>query len=374
MKTIIYFLGFLLPFTLIAQSVNGTIQHNGLTREYSVYVPTMYNANTTVPLVLNLHGYTSVNWQQEFYGDFRPIADTANFIIVHPNGTLDANNNRYWNVGFFPSTVDDVGFLLALIDTLSATYNIDPNRIYSTGMSNGGFMSYRLACETARFAAIASVTGGMTTSVYNNCAPTKPIPVMEVHGTADPTVAYGGSAINLHTDSVVKYWVNKNHCNPVPSITNVPNTNQVDGATAEHHVYIGGDNGTSVELYRIIGGGHTWPGAGFTIGVTCQDFSASKEIWRFFSQYSLSTNIANGVSFENQFALFPNPAHNELSIQSKTSKIHSLEIWDMMGRKMYASHIDAPSTSIAITDWAKGMYILQISDGNASYSMKWVKE
>lgn len=339
-----------------------------------MYVPAIYDATQATPLVLNLHGYTSNNLQQAFYGDFRPIADTANFILVHPNGTFDASNNRYWNVGFFASAVDDVGFLKALIDTLSATYNIDENRIYSTGMSNGGFMSYKLACETPRFAAIASVTGGMTTSVYNACAPTKPIPVMEIHGTADGTVAYGGSAINLHTDSVVKYWVNWNHCAPSPTFTNVPNTNLLDGATAEHYVYNGGDNGTSVELYRIIGGGHTWPGASFNVGVTCMDFSASKEIWRFFRQYSLTTAAENGFSFEEKFSLSPNPAHHLLSIHAYQGEIASIVIMDMNGKVVFSEKINAASVEIPVQDFAEGLYILQVAEGEKLHHQKWVRE
>lgn len=373
MRRYFYFILFLFPIITWAQSINATLQHGGLTREYSVYVPTIYDASKPTPLVLNLHGYTSVNWQQEFYGDFRPIADTANFIIVHPNGTVDANNNRYWNVGFFPSSIDDVGFLLALIDSLSVTYNIDANRIYSTGMSNGGFMSYKLACETPRFAAIASVTGGMTSSVYGTCAPTKPIPVMEIHGTADGTVAYTGSAINLHTDSVVSYWRKWNNCDAIPVMINVPNTVITDGVTAEHYVYGNGDNGTSVELYKIIGGGHTWPGASFNAGVTCMDFSASKEIWRFFSQYSLSTDVENAFSFAQKFVLSPNPADKYLQIEAKEGEIRHLQVLDMTGKNIFTKELHAKNYEIAIKDWAKGLYILQISDGKRLYTQKWVK-
>lgn len=142
-----------------AQAINtsGTIQHNGLTREYRIYVPAIYNSTQAVPLLLNLHGYSSNNAQQQVYGNFTNIADTANFILIHPNGTIGNDGFRFWNSGFSASGPDDVGFLLALIDTISAQYNIDPNRIYTTGMSNGGFMSYELACQTTRFAAIASV-------------------------------------------------------------------------------------------------------------------------------------------------------------------------------------------------------------------------
>ena len=161
MRTTLLLFCLYLAVPLSAQSnLSGTILSGGLTREYLLYVPAVYTGATAVPLIINLHGYTSSNVAQEFYGDFRPIADTANFLIVHPNGTIDDQGNRFWNTFGGNSTVDDVGFIAQLIDSLRAVYNIDPNRIYATGMSNGGFMSYQLACDlNNRIAAIASVTG-----------------------------------------------------------------------------------------------------------------------------------------------------------------------------------------------------------------------
>ena len=197
MRLLTTFLFFLVNSISFSQTtVNDSFMHNGLTRTYSFYVPAIYDGSQAYPLVLNLHGYTSNGTEQSFYGNFKPIADTAGFIVVHPEGTIQTGtaSTQFWNVGFFPSNVDDIGFLESLIDTISASYNIDATRIYSTGMSNGGFMSYKLACESNRFAAIASVTGSMTGQMQNNCSPIKPIPVMEIHGTADPTVPYNGQS------------------------------------------------------------------------------------------------------------------------------------------------------------------------------------
>lgn len=223
--------------------------------------------------------------QQEMYADFRPIADTANFIIAHPDGL-------FFFTGFgkpFRATPDDQGFLSALLDTIIAHYNINQNRIYSTGMSNGGYMSYLLACGMSeRIAAIASVTGTMTPSMKVNCMPMHPMPVMLMHGTADPVpVPFIGNASGLSIDSVVRYWVEINHCNATPIYTAVPDLVLGDGCTAAHYLYQGGDMGSTVEFYKIIGGGHTWPGAPIAVGVTNMDINGSKEIWRFFSKYSL---------------------------------------------------------------------------------------
>ena len=154
---------FLLVQTAWSQTLLKSIVHDGIQRDYRIYVPSIYDGSMEVPVVFNIHGYGSNAFQQEAYGDFRPIADTANFILVAPDGTLDNSGTAFWNAFGSPTeTVDDVGFISALIDTLAEDYSINLNRVYSTGMSNGGFMSYKLACGlSSRIAAIASVTGAM---------------------------------------------------------------------------------------------------------------------------------------------------------------------------------------------------------------------
>ena len=114
--------------------MDGSIMHDGIQRDYKVYVPAIYVPGVAVPVVFNFHGYTSDNFQQSLYADFRPIADTANFIIVLPNGTLDPAGNRFWDT-FGLGQVDDLGFVTALLDTLSLEYSVEADRVYSTGMS-----------------------------------------------------------------------------------------------------------------------------------------------------------------------------------------------------------------------------------------------
>ena len=340
--------------------VTGSFVHGGLTRTFRIYVPASYNAGQAVPLVLNLHGYTSNATEQETYGNFKPIADTANFIVVHPNGTIQpGTTSQYWNIGILGSTVDDVAFLEALIDTISAHYTINPKRIYSTGMSNGGYMSYYLACQSNRFAAVGSVTGSMTTTMYSSCNPARPIPTIEIHGTADPVVPYAGNSTTKPIEDVVAFWVTKNNCSTSPATSAVPNTNTTDGATADHYVYSGGTNNHTVEFFKVNGGEHTWPGAPINIGVTCQDFSASKEIWRFFSQYE---NPTAGINEETKidFQLWPNPAKDQVYIQLPDKQITKLTLWDIQGRKVYetnGSHI----TSVDVSQLSGGNYILEIS-------------
>jgi len=354
----------LLVGSLSAQStVNGTIQSGGLTRDYLLYIPASYTGATAVPLLFNLHGYTSNNLEQLFYGDFRPIADTANFLMVLPNGTLDAQGNRFWNTFLGNSSVNDVGFIRDLLNSLQANYNIDANRVYSTGMSNGGFLSYSLACElNDRITAIASVTGSMIQSKLNACDLVRPVPVMEIHGTADNTVPYNGSplATFVAIPTLVSAWVGFNNCNPTPTITQVPNINTTDGCTAELQRYTGGDLGSTVEHYKINGGGHTWPGAAFNIGVTNQDFKASQEIWRFFRQYRLDQLSAteSPKSLAQNWSVAPNPARDYVVLRAADQRpVQRIQVFDALGRLQQTLSPNAgEQIRIETATWTNGMY------------------
>jgi len=299
MKKLILLIICLPLFTLGQQTINASINHGGITRDYILYVPNSYVTGNQVLLVFNFHGYSSNATQQMWYGDFRAIADTAGFIIVHPEGTLDNSGVTHWNVGWGGSTVNDINFTSTLIDSIASEYSINLDRVYSTGMSNGGFMSYQLACELSdRIAAIASVTGSMNLGWFNSCNPSHPMPVMEIHGTLDPTVSYNASSFTESIPNIMDFWENFNNCNSTAIVTNVPNTNTADGCTAEHQIWENGSNGVAVEHYIIIDGEHSWPGALFPNGITNQDINAAEKIWEFFNNYDINglihpTNIKN---------------------------------------------------------------------------------
>jgi len=375
MKTLLLICLSLATTTIFAQqTINGTIVHDGLQRTYILDVPANYTAGTPVPLILNFHGYGSNAGQQQFYGDFRAIADTAGFIIVHPQGTLDPQNTTYWNAAW-GGTVDDVSFTAALIDSLSAQYSIDQDRVYSTGMSNGGFMSYYLACNLSdRIAAIASVTGTMTQGTIGICSPEHPMPVMEIHGTADLTVPYIGQVGMEPVASVLSYWSNFNNCNATPILTNVPNTVLTDGCTAENQLYINGDNGVDVEHYKIINGAHTWPGAPVVIGVTNYDFDASTEIWRFFSQFDINGRI-NPVGItektkndaKQKLNIFPNPAQDVVTINWKNPTVISLRIVNTLGAEiMTINGKGATNTTISLATFNTGIYFVEARNENGN--------
>jgi len=385
MKKQVLFLLLLISFVKGNSQTNNTytITSGGATRSYILYVPAIYNAAHPTPLVFNFHGYGSNNTQQEFYGDFRGIADTANFIMALPQGLSYGGSAGFNDFGTVASASVDINFTQAMIDTISVHFNINSCKIYSTGMSNGGFMSHDLGCFlSSKFAAIASVSGSLMPSHASACNPSHPMPIMQIHGTADSTVSYtgvGGIIASIDIDTLIKLWVRLNHCNPTPTFSTVPNVSTADSCTAQHYLYSGGNGNSTVEFFKIIGGGHSWPGSAYNIsGInTNQDFSASKEIWRFFRQYCLS-NLTSVTEIEKQninFLLFPNPSNSVLnfSLNKLNGSLVTIEITDVLGKVVLTE--TTSDNSIFVDKLNTGLYFFTLTQ-NAKQLVrtKFIKE
>lgn len=361
----------LLPFVLPAQqTIDSGFIHDDIYRSYILYVPANYTGDTPVPLVFNFHGYGSNANDQMLYGDFRSIADTAGFLVVHPLGTF-WNNLRHWNVGGWTlgSTVDDVGFTAAMIDTIASQYNINLERVYSTGMSNGGYMSFLLACQLGdRIAAIASVTGSMTPETFNECLPDHPTPIMQIHGTEDWIVPYNGLEWSEPIEEVMQYWVDFNNCNPTPTLENVPDISPTDGSTVEHFVYYDCSNNVNAEHFKVTGAGHTWPGTFFTGPDTNQDIDASDEIWRFFSRYDIhglidvSTQVEAPTHRAASIEVFPNPATGVLRVSMNKHQTEPYQIWSPLGYQLDQGIIEAGQADIDLSSFSAGMYFLKVKE------------
>ncbi|MCB0703863.1 MAG: T9SS type A sorting domain-containing protein [Saprospiraceae bacterium] len=373
-RILLYLVLLCLPNLVIGQqTINGSIMHDGLTRTYILYVPASYSASTPAPLVLNYHGYSSTAGEQMLYGDFRPIADTAGFLLVCPMGTPDLFGINHWNVGWGASNVDDVSFTEALIDALALEYNINTDRVYSTGMSNGGFMSYKLACELSdRIAAIASVTGTMNLGQFNSCNPEHPMPVMEIHGTADQTVPYNGANWIESTEDVVNFWADFNNCENPPIINTVPDINTTDGTTVQHFRYVNGDAGTEVEHFKILEGEHCWPGSIFNFPGTNYDINASVEIWRFFSKYDINgllyTTGTNQQLVESEAVqIYPNPSNSFLTVAFETPETREFQLTNAQGVVFLSGLSTSDILELDVHQLAGGIYFLKI--GNQTYKV-----
>ena len=259
-----------------------TLSHNGVTRQYILYVPDSLDGTSRSPLMLNFHGFGGTADRHLRAADMRPMADSGTFILVYPQGTL-LDGNPHWNAGLKTernkSDADDFGFVEALIDEISSDYNIDPARVYACGYSNGAFFAYALACfHGDKIAAIGSVAGTMMAETYNECNPSHPTAMINIHGTSDAIVPYGGGEGLKSIDEVLAYWTGFNNTGVTPEINRVN-----DGATTlERHFYTDGDKNTSVEHYKVIDGGHVW------FDINYDGANTSALIWNFVSRYDVN--------------------------------------------------------------------------------------
>ena len=271
---------------------------DGRSRTYLVHAPPSYDASKAAPLVLVLHGGGTNAKTMVRFCSLNETADSGGFLAVYPSGTGRNPNWLTWNAGnccgdAMRQDVDDVGFIRALLDDLAGVAEIDLNRVYATGMSNGGMMAYRLASELSdRIAAIASVSGPVAT---DTCRPTRPVSILHFHGTADEFTPYAGGrgpkslkqTEFRSVDSSVRCWVEANGCPPRAAESLISESG--DALTIERRCWSPGEEGSEVVLYTIHGGGHTWPGRiplAAYLGPAATAISANDLIWEFFQRHS----------------------------------------------------------------------------------------
>ena len=267
--------------------------HKGLDRYYYIQLAHT-EAEGSSSVLFNLHGYGSNALEQMYYTNFNNLANTKenNFILIHPQGaplnTVLTSSSSHWNSGGWTigSTVDDVDFIDTIIKLVSQKYNLNQDRIYSTGMSNGGFMSYHLACNlSSKIAAVASVTGSMSKETYEDCNPDHPTSILQVHGTIDATVPFeGNSALGMRSiNDVMNYWKLYDACDtePVSIITDYFDIE----ISVQHDTYLNCLNDVQVELYKIEGMGHVWAKK------ERYGISATEKIWEFFNLYDINGKI-----------------------------------------------------------------------------------
>lgn len=286
-------------------TVEKTINVGGVERSYLLHIPPSLPRDKAVPLVVVFHGGGGTGAIGERFTRFSELSDRERFIVVYPDAL-----NKNWNDGRAgrkirsqQENVDDIGFVVAMLDAVGKEYTIDPKRVYATGPSNGGFFSNRVGAELSeRFAAIAPVIGGMAPAVAESFHPAEPISVLIIQGTDDPLIAYEGGNVrifgfgagnrgkNINSIETLTKWVNHNGCDPKPSTTELPDLDPDDETTVVRSMYHGGRNATEVVFYQIVGGGHTWPGGSQylperLIGKVSREIDATEVIWEFFKSH-----------------------------------------------------------------------------------------
>ncbi len=270
-------------------------------RTYQVYFPDEQFSEDTLPILFVLHGGggNATDLQLSTFNRFNELADLHGFIVVYPEGF-----EKQWNDGrdvsgivtAWDENIDDVGFISEIVRLLSLDYRIDNDRIFTSGISNGGFMSSRLLCDRGDlFRGGAIITATLGESYLPSCSPQSGTSLLVLNGTEDPLVPYEGGQVTvlgqergliISTEAYMLLWAGANGCESVPEITDRPDTED-DGTTVQIYNYPSCNNQAVVQLYRIEGGGHTWPGARedlpeILVGRTTKEFVACDLIWDFF--------------------------------------------------------------------------------------------
>ncbi len=283
-------------------SATRTLVVGALKRTYRIHLPSSYDKADKLPVVIALHGGGGNARKMAKLSGLNRQADESRFLIVYPDAI-----GRHWNdgrsVGKYRAhreDIDDVAFISALIDALAGELNIDRARVYVTGASNGALMANRLACEISpKIAAIAPVIGAMPAHIASDCQPALPMPVLMINGTEDRLVPWSGGHVTfgrktlgriLSIPESVSFWVRHNGCDGRPRTRAHPDVDANDDTRVYSETYGHCRGGVSVVLYRVEGGGHTWPQGheympAFLVGRTSRDLDANRVIWDFFKNY-----------------------------------------------------------------------------------------
>tara|TARA_B110000444_G_C18834239_1_gene595008 strand:+ start:360 stop:2231 length:1872 start_codon:yes stop_codon:yes gene_type:complete len=270
----------------------GEIISGNFQREYIYFKPSSVPENC--PLVFVCHGYGGSAEGIMNYSDFNDLAIEYGFAVCYPQGIDDSDGNPFFNVGYdFQNneTVDDVAFLEDLIGLLSQDNTIDLEKVFCTGMSNGGDFCYLLACEASEsFLGVAPISGMIMQDIMDNCAPSQHVSILEIHGTQDNVTYFDGDYSNQggwgaypSIPATIDFYVEM-YSLELNSIGNFPNTVQNDGSTVVFEKYGDDDSCYKVWLYTVNGGGHDWPGAYGNM-----DINASREAWLFFDSLCAGT-------------------------------------------------------------------------------------
>ena len=274
-----------------AGAQTGQMNFGGELRSYWAYIPAGLEAGKPVPALMLLHGSAGngEDMRTVTQHGFEKLADREKILVVYPNAL-----ERRWNE--YGIGVDDAGFLLALIDKLAQELPVDRSRVYIAGISSGGMMAQRMACEKAdRITAIATVAGTMPAELKAACKPARSLPVLMIHGTEDPVVPWVGGAVAgfeeygtvLSARETAAFWASANQCRGAAVVVPEPERDLRDGTRVQLESFAACAAGAEATLVTVQGGGHTWPG-GFQylperfIGKTSREIDANKVIWDFF--------------------------------------------------------------------------------------------
>jgi len=363
----LFFLICCVPLALAGQQYL-TFNHDGLTRDYILYLPDHLPQNS--PLVFMLHGYSGSASGIMNYSGMNDLADENKFAVCYPEGTEDNWGNHFWNVGYdfhWNETVDDLDFITALASYLQTNCNLSQQFTFCSGMSNGGDMCYLLACKaSATFLSVAPIAGCMMKWIYDSCEPGNVMPIFAINGTDDDVTLWNGDINNLDgwgpymgVMDAINFWSELNNTSE-KIIEELPDINPDDGSTITAEKYNKGTDGNKVWLYKVNGGGHDWPGVWGNM-----DIDSGQEIWSFFKMVIDNTIAGTGPDedFENPLTIFPNPAFSSSNIKLSGYESDNFSIYDVNGKLWLSGSLDFSITTIDISTLSHGLYFIRAGEG-----------
>ena len=362
--------------SLAQEHQHKTMMWDGIERQYLMYVPA--NVTSSAPVLFCLHGLGNDMTEFATLFNFDAIADQHGWIVITPQALLAElpviGSMTAWNSGIagefmgteiaVNSDVDDKGFLMAILDTLIANYDIDQNQVFFAGFSMGGFMTNRMAIECGnRITAIVSASGTIATPLATQI-PVAKIKTMHIHGDADQTVSYPDASfpifgsVGLGAEATVEYWRSHNQCNTTPEIYDYPDI-VADGLTFRKYTYSGGENNTVTAFIKVFGGEHTY------YYKPEHDIDYRIEMFNFFTNQSVSIAENN----KPELSIFPNQVNDRLFI--KGENIVQITIYDMHGRMLLSE--TKTTNQISVSDLSQGVYVIKIQTADQLKTMKFVK-
>ena len=363
----------------LAQLSTEFLDVNGQTRMYLQYLPVDIDPAEEMPLMLCFHGGSGTAEGQLAIGDLRNKADDERFLLVYPQALPDPNDDgsTNWQVvtsGDLPYTLpnphSDIDFVSSLIDALLEEYNINPARIYAMGYSNGGGFAYDLACRlNNKITGVGAVARTMYTESYAECTVTHPTPVVTILGTADFNsnyngVTYEGTLYYHSSQSTHDLWIEENGLNPTAEMTAIPDVNAGDNTYVELYQWRDEQNCREVSHYKVIGGGHDWPG---TFGN--MDIVSHEVIWDHLKAFDLDGRMSCGTSgtaapLHQEWNLYPNPGteHVMLELPDFDARATSCQVYNASGQLLENVPITSSRTSIDVSAFPNGVYWLKVRD------------
>lgn len=344
-------------FAALAQLTDETISINGVTRSYKLYIPAGFNAQTESPdMIIIMHGLGGTNSDMVGAG-FNFIADTARVITVYPQALNNSWGMSAWNNGtMLGSTADDLGLMNALIDKGLSDYHVNPARVYATGFSMGSIMSHHMACTmNNRIAAIGAMSGTMPTSDISSCVPAYKTPVIHLHGTADGTVPYDGSALPSLSlvPQTIAFWRGVHGCDATADSTRLPDTG-TDTITIDRFVYDNCNPVGSLELWRFNGADHVY------LYKPVNDITEIIEVWLFLRKWNHSNPTSLGLEDKDlsTFKVSPNPSNGLVEVSSKDAGM--IQLIDLKGTVVFEQQIQAGTSELDLNAVNQGVYLVRM--------------